>query len=374
MPRGSYRWFGAVARMADASGRVGNYDRLLPLAQELFRVEVRGAPGPYATAAARVAAQLFSARQAEVGERLLAAAEAAAASPSADPVTTACIAQARARRALATGDLSAFMDAVRLAASSFEEGGAERAALGERANVARAYIELGAYAEAEATLRDVLARAERMSLGELTASVRHRLALVLAHQGALDGALALSTTALECAIAHSSRSLEVQCRTYRAFILLRAGDAAAAEREARAAGEIPTLSPPMRAYALAALSRALLARERASEALDAAEKAIALMTAAHAVEEGELTVHLARVEALLATDQLKPAAAALTVARDRLSARASAIGDPAWKESFLARVPDNARILELARAHLGAAPSRRSTPPGERRSRWPSAS
>jgi eukaryotic-like serine/threonine-protein kinase len=374
LPRGSYRWFGAVARMADASGRIGNYDRLLPLSQELFRVEVRGAPGPYATAAARVAAQLFSAGQAEVGDRLLAAAEAAATSPSSDPVTAASVAQARARRALATGDLSAFMAAVRLAASSFERGGAERAALGERANVAQAYIDLGAYAEAEATLRDVLARAERMGVGELAAGVRHRLALVLAHQGALDGALVLARTALEGAIAHSSRSLEGQCRTYRAFILLRAGDAAAAEREARAAGEIPTLSPPMRACALAALSRALLARERAPDALEAAEKAIALMTAAHAAPDGELTVHLAFVEALLATDQAKPAAAALVVARDRLFARAAPIGDPAWKESFLARVPDNARILELARAHLGAEPSRRSTPPAERRSRWPPAS
>jgi hypothetical protein len=44
---------------------------------------------------------------------------------------------------------------------------------------------------------------------------------------------------------------------------------------------------------------------------------------------------------------------ALQVAADRLRQRAAAISDAAWQKSFLENVPDNARILELARVWLG---------------------
>jgi tetratricopeptide (TPR) repeat protein len=372
LPRGSSLWFSAVAQLAGTGGRIGKYDRLAPLSQELLRIEVRGAPTAYVIAAARVAFQLFSAGQAELGGRLLAAAEAAMESArGADPVMAALVAQARGMRSLLAGDLAAVLSFVKDAAEHFERAGAHRSAIGERVNIAHAYIELGAYAQAEAVLRDVLAKAERMGLGELSAGVRHNLALVLAYEGALDEALALLTTALEAALAHSSRQLEGLCRTYRALILLRARDAAGSEQQARAAVEIPTLAPPMRAYAFGTLSRALLAQQRAAEALDAAEKAMALMSSPAGVEEGEFPVHVARIEALLASDRVTEATNAIAAARERLLARAAQIGDPVWRESFLTRVTDNARILSLARTHLGADSARRSNPPTDRRSRWP---
>src|SRR5262249_161297 len=71
--------------------------------------------------------------------------------------------------------------------------------------------------------------------------------------------------------------LEGICRTYRATILLSAGDARAAAAEARAAVDIPALSPPMRAYPLGVLARAMLAEGKVEEALSAAETAVALL-------------------------------------------------------------------------------------------------
>ncbi len=44
---------------------------------------------------------------------------------------------------------------------------------------------------------------------------------------------------------------------------------------------------------------------------------------------------------------------AVGVAAERLRQRAARISDPGWRQSFLERVPDNARLLELARLWQG---------------------
>jgi hypothetical protein len=54
-------------------------------------------------------------------------------------------------------------------------------------------------------------------------------------------------------------------------------------------------------------------------------------------------------EALHATGNTEAARAAIEVARASLLARAAKIKDPSWRASFLDRVPENARTLELAR-------------------------
>jgi hypothetical protein len=64
-------------------------------------------------------------------------------------------------------------------------------------------------------------------------------------------------------------------------------------------------------------------------------------------------VRLVHAEALAATGQREAAAGVLTAARDRLRAKAAQISDPAWRRSFLERVPENAETLRLAREFLG---------------------
>jgi hypothetical protein len=67
-------------------------------------------------------------------------------------------------------------------------------------------------------------------------------------------------------------------------------------------------------------------------------------------EEGDALVRLTYAEALEAAGQHEPARKAIAEARDAIAWRASKIDDPALRTSFLEKVPENARTLELAAA------------------------
>jgi tetratricopeptide (TPR) repeat protein len=352
LERGSVRWLRALADLATVRAKMGQHEGVLALARDLLAAEPTPIPSSFATAAARVAIQLLHTGHLEVADAVLARAEAAAANAEPEPAMTASIYQARAIRAMFWGDVGAFLSFMTAAAEQFELAGDLRSAGTQRANQAYAYIELGAYAAAEQWLRHVLATAERMGLRDLAAGARHNLGIALARTGALEEARAEETAAVRASVAQRNRRLESGCRTYLAIILLLSGNLVGAEREARAAVEILSVAPPMRAHALATLSEALLLQGRAVEALAAAEEAMKLIHAVSGVEEGELAVRLAYVEALIKNG--KDARGALAIAADRLRQRAAPISDPAWRTSLLTNVPENARILELERLWLGA--------------------
>jgi tetratricopeptide (TPR) repeat protein len=356
LPKRSPKWFSAVADLAFASSKIGNDERLIELSRELVWIDGRGVPDTHAIAAARVAAHLFIAGQGEAGDRLLAMAESARGASNPDAMMVAFIARAHGIRRMLAGDIPGFLASMSEAAASFERAGALRSLLIAQGNVGYAYLELGAFAEAEQVLRDALAKAERMGLSEPSAGLRQNLALALARKGELGEAKTVVTTALKAAISYNSRRLEGLCRIYLALILRLSDDAAGAEREARAAADISGVPVSLRAYALGVLAQALLDQGRAALALSVGEEAAALLRASPEIEEGEAVVNLAHIEALLAAGRGEAAQQALGAARSRLLARADRISDPVWRESFLTRVPDNARILTLARSFLDAQP------------------
>jgi hypothetical protein len=74
-----------------------------------------------------------------------------------------------------------------------------------------------------------------------------------------------------------------------------------------------------------------------------------MLDALGGIEEGESYVRLTFAEALEASGNHEAACEAIATARVRILERAAMIHDPAWKESFLERVRENARTLELAR-------------------------
>jgi eukaryotic-like serine/threonine-protein kinase len=369
LTRGSPRWFTALAGLAEARARIGKYAALVPLAEELRRIdpataktEPQAAPnsspgwGPYVITCARVAHQLLLGEgYLADADSLLAAAEAAAsrASPK-EPAMVVALSRTRAFRALSTGDVGSFLDFMKTYAESGERVGDTRVALMARGHMAYAHIQLGAYEIAELALREVLATAERMGMRGLSAWAQHNLGLALAHQGAFEEAHAVLTPALKLSVAQHHRKLECTCRSYLALLLLRENDLAGAEREARAATLIPGLTSSPRALALGMLARVLLTQGRAEEALPTAEEAMGLLQGPTSAEEGETMIHLAHIEALVANARPDEARAALGRARERLFSRAAKITDPALRVSFLHRVSDNARLLELGRAFLGA--------------------
>jgi hypothetical protein len=122
------------------------------------------------------------------------------------------------------------------------------------------------------------------------------------------------------------------------------------------------VTPPARAGALAALASALLGQGRAVEALASAREATALLESLGGIEEFESLVSVALVEALVAAGEIAEARKAAAAARARLDARSIAIQDGARRASFLGRVPENARIVELCRELGVATPSTENVP------------
>jgi hypothetical protein len=129
------------------------------------------------------------------------------------------------------------------------------------------------------------------------------------------------------------------------------GDFDAAERAARAAVALSQSAPTLAVQATAVLARALLGLGRIDEAMRAAAEASSQLAEFGTVEEGESLVRLTYAEALAASGRQAEATAAIASARTALLARAEKLSDPTWRERFLRDVPDNARTLELARAH-----------------------
>ena len=67
------------------------------------------------------------------------------------------------------------------------------------------------------------------------------------------------------------------------------------------------------------------------------------------MDDGEATIRLALAECLIADGDTTAAKEVLEKAAGRILASAEAIEEPAIRESFLTRIPEHRRILELAR-------------------------
>ncbi|AUX22663.1 protein kinase [Sorangium cellulosum] len=362
---GSPGWFRAVTQIAAAAGKLGAVDRVArwaavaegapapPLAEA-------GAGPPSTTSAlrrARIAcfcecgAQLvFGGRHAEADALLARIDEDLRAPPAPDAELVAVAQQLRAIRAAAGGDLEACLLGLEAALAAFEQAGDRRSSCVIGANLGFVYAELGELTAAESVLRAALATADRMGLRELATVALQNLGHALGRLGKLDEAQSVERRAVEAFQRRGDLRMEGAARTYLARIALLSGDAATAEREARAAEAALHVAPWLRAPAVAVRALALLARGEVAEALEASGAAYRELTALGSLEEGESLVRLARAEALAAAGARAEAAAVLDAARESLLARARRIADPRRRERFLTAVPENARVLGGATA------------------------
>jgi len=346
LPRGSARWFAAAGEAAEASGKLDDVEQLVAIGQLLGSAPTHADGGLTArvTATAQAAFQLFNHGNYELAQVLLDRIEFSAGEIE-NPSVLARIYQARSSRAMFSGDTGAYLECERAAAVAFERAGDLRYACMQRGHVGYACLEIGAYAEAEHWLRDVIEAGQRLGLSNVVATAKHNLGRAVQHRGALQEALAIETEAFDAFHAHGDRRLEGAARVYLSYILFELGDLTRAESELRIAVE--TAQPPMRPQILASLARVVLAAGRGSEALAAAHEAMSTLDALGGVEEGESLVRLVLAEALDATGNLDAARAATRSAYARLLERAAKISDPEWRKSFLERVPENAKTAEL---------------------------
>jgi len=350
LPVGCTAWFRAVTQAVIAAGKQGGFDRVeAGVASALAAAPAPGARGIQLTCLSLATIQLLFGGRYAAAEALIAKIERAAGDLAAlDPQTRDVVQQMRATRASIMGDSAACLEGFMAALAANEETGDRRNACVNRSNIGFMLAELGDFQGAEEALRPALADGDRLGLHDVTTAVLQNLGYALAYCGRLDEARAYEQRAVDAFARAGDPRMEGSARAYLARIALLSGDPVAAEREVRTAVRLLEIAPPLRAAAVAVLARALLEQGRAEEALPVATDAFTTLVALGMIEEGETLVRLVHAEALAAVGRAGDFQAAIADAATHLRARAGKISDAAWRERFLAAVPDNARTLALA--------------------------
>jgi tetratricopeptide (TPR) repeat protein len=350
LPPGTARRYDAISELISAKVRLGHFDGLDALIDELCEAptSVRLIPAQ-AMAWARAAVPLVLGGPKHLAGKLFTRIEEAELDLT-DPSLVARLHQARSTQALSAGDLYEYLRHVEGAAAAFDAAGDLRSACLQRSNAGYAKTTLGAYSEAETTLREALVSAVQLGLPPVAALVRQYLGLVLAHRGALHEARVVLEQAIEGTKAAGESLMVAWSLAYLAELHVLARNFDAAERAALdALAALGDRVHEVRMYILAVLTQTLLAVGRVDEALVASFEAHDLLgkLGTYSVEA---VVLLARAEALHASGDLEGAREAIRHARDQLKARANKIGDPDLRPHFLSNVPAHARTLKLAAA------------------------
>ncbi len=351
LPEGGEAWSRAAGELATACGKLRLADELGELTDRLLARVSAASPGALVVAACRAITQFFYLGRHAIADEALARLEASCPGPlAAEPLVEARLAGTMAVRALFDGRPDAHLALVRRARDAFERAGAMRDACLYELSVGHASIELGLYDDARAVLGDALEAARRLQVPHLIELASLNLGLAFAHG---DGAALIEARRLLRAVVAGANAAAdprvlAAARIYLSLALLRAGRAREAELEARAAADDGTSS--LFAPASSALAQALLALGRADEALAAARAAHQALADGGRVEEGEARIRLAYAEALAAVGDGAGSREALSAARARLAERAARIEDLRLRASFLERVPEHRRTLELARS------------------------
>jgi tetratricopeptide (TPR) repeat protein len=350
-PHASTLWFHAIRELVGPLGGQGRHDEIVTWA----RAAQSATPlSPEATAAQVACLSWSGGAIAHTGEYELAASvlEHARATlallPVQDPWVTLRFHNAMGHYLACSGEIMGAIRELELALAAAERAGDFRMACEIQMDLGGCWIDVGEAALAERLLRQALAEARQRSLLFIEACTLSGLGDVLICLGRLDDARATLNQATEVAerqglLASLNTDLRLSTLAYVS------SDFIESERRARLAVEKAGAIAPMRAAALSWLARALLAQGRQADAFEASNEAMALLERAGSMNYGESLVRLTIAETRMATGDEAGARAALRAARDRLLKRADRITDASVRESFLTRLPDNARTMELAR-------------------------
>jgi tetratricopeptide (TPR) repeat protein len=351
LTRGSASWYGAATDLIYACSRRSERARVLELMREVLDAGVEaGAEESRLIAWSVSACELLMSGQNDLAEEVLAALDRELPElGERGPLIIGWVQRAYLFRAyFVRGDLGASLVAGAASTASFERAGNLRAACVDRSNVGYFSIELGAYVDAERDLRQVLVDSQRMGIVNAVAVAKQNLGLALAGQGRLDEASQVEREATVAFLEHGDVRQACLSRINMARILTMARRYPEAVEEARAAVTAAEASTANRAYALAALAEARRGAGDAAGALESATEAVGLLGEAGSTEEGTCLVWLIHAETLRDSGDEAGAKTAIAAAHARVVERAAKITDPKLRDSFLKRVPDNARTMELA--------------------------
>ncbi len=350
VPASEPAWWRAAGAVAHSSGKLGDLARLEVVSTALLDRPSHPSSS-CAAACASAAVQLYLGGRPALADALIARLARLAAT-SLDPAVQAHAARTAGIQASFAGNPAETIQHLRAAIAGFEAAGDLRTACAQKKTQGWYAGECGAIEEGERALRESITVATRLGLANLVAHAKHDIGSPLLRLGKLDEAARFQEEALVAFHAQGDRRLESGAHGVLSWIHRLKGDLPEAEREARLALSLAP-SDPLRITAQAFLATTLLAAGRIEEAIAAAEEGLRVLASCGGTEEGVGMLQLAHAEALFAVGRIEEAKRAIATAKAGVLERAAKISDAALRESFLARIAENARILALAQAWLG---------------------
>jgi tetratricopeptide (TPR) repeat protein len=344
---GTPLWLRAAGTLATAYVAQGRANDLDDLARRVLAV-CRAAPLTGDEGAIGVAHIAFQVLDPRLGTELLALVDALCERSAPGPLLFGWLNLARSNVQLYLGRSEDQARYASMAADAFRGAGDQRVLASALVTLSCAYIDLGAFPQADEALEEAWAIGDRFGLGDRAAMLGNR-GLACFMQGKLEEAESLSRAAMAVYEKDGDQQSVALVRFYLARIFVAQGRHAEAEAASRAAAGTADGIPAYRAAILATVAEVLLATGRAAEALEPSTAALeSLHSVGTQLEEG--FVRRVHADALRANGRHEEARTLVASARDALVARAAGVSDPALREAFLRRVPDHAKILGMAEA------------------------
>jgi len=264
------------------------------------------------------------------------------------PTMAPLIAAWGAQLATAQGDLAKRESAYREALRLYEAAGDLRRAAGAETNLADGYNRMGAYEEAEHSLKDAIVRCQRLGNRLIEGYALTNLGYALIRQERNEEALAALDQASELADKVGDRRLSLCIAIYRA----RASLAVRPEDAVRDADEAATEAGSrgwdgLRVMALTVSASAELGRGRPEEALLGSSEAMELRDRIGGVEEDEAELFLVHAMALEEAGRSKDGEETRKRGRARLQSIADRIVDEGYRHRFLKDVEAHRKLLQL---------------------------
>ena len=346
LTRPSPGWYGAVRLTAGIGGETFNSAWIDELAEDLVSLrETSSGDAEYVEAVARVAMiARLSGRHVSADRLAEIVAGRATEFAETKPSVAARITWVESLRALQSGDLGAWLESLQQLVVLSERTGNAAAGVSSRHNVGWAYALFGAFESAEMLLREAIHRGTKDALN-VSVNAHCSLGYALAGQGRLDEARQELDTALEMYRQKGSARGEGYAHKYLSRVAILAGDAEWAEREARASLDLLGSVPLEKCVCLAALAEALKMGGRLEEARDAILESTRISAELGTSDPEEVYAHWVQATILDAAGDTELARKIMKAARERVLAAANTFQDPALRQSYVARVRENAAVL-----------------------------
>lgn len=339
----------AAAVQAQAAGKLGELDDVRQVARKLLDIDCApSARVAYASAGAATVVQLLIGGERALADAMTERLRTLKPAP-AEAALRGHVAKAISAQLAFSGDPGKALAGLRLAVAAFEAAGDVRSVCSLAKTQGWYAGECGALEEGERALLEAIALAERLGLPNLVAHAQLDAGSPLIRLGKLEAARGLLTRALQTFRSQGDHRLEAGALGMLSWVSTLQGDPAQAKLQATQALKVAP-SDPVRIPALAFLAQAQLALGDALGAHRTAEQGRALLSEVGVTEEGTALLDLVRAEARAAMGNQSGARVAITEAQIRLLERAQKIGDPVLRSSFLKRIAEHRRILELAEA------------------------